>query len=186
MFNRHNKHYYSQTNLQLTLPVRNQVRFGFNVWCGIINNRLIGPIIFNGSLTGQRYLSFLQQEIEDLIEELPLETTRQMWLQQDGCPSHNTRAVMDYLNEQFNERVIATNGTVRWPARSPDLAPCDTFLWGTVKNKVYGPTYNNVEELQEAVLEAFHSINGNTIRKVINSVQKRCQLCIENNGGLFE
>ena len=26
-----------------------------------------------------------------------------------------------------------------WPARSPDLTPCDYFLWGYVKDKVFVP-----------------------------------------------
>lgn len=33
-----------------------QVRFGFNVCCGVLANCLVGPIIFDGTLTVQRYI----------------------------------------------------------------------------------------------------------------------------------
>jgi hypothetical protein len=28
---------------------------------------------------------------------------------------------------------------IKWPPRSPDLTPCDLFLWGYVKEKVSVP-----------------------------------------------
>ena len=38
-----------------------------------------------------------------------------------------------------------------WPPRSPDLTPCDSFLWGYVKDNAYKPPLpQNVRELQDA------------------------------------
>ena len=34
-------------------------------------------------------------------------------------------------------------------ARSPDLIPCDFFLWGFLKNKVYSTRPQNPEELEK-------------------------------------
>lgn len=48
------------------------MRFGFNDWLGILDRRIIGPILFEGPLTGGRYLGFLQNEIEDRLTELPV------------------------------------------------------------------------------------------------------------------
>lgn len=188
LFNRHNEHYWAQENPHIVIPRRNQVRFGFSVFCGIMGNRLLGPIIFDGTLTAQRYLEILQTTLEDLLDDLPLAQNMQIWYQQDGAPAHNARDVITYLNGRFNNKVIATNTPVQWPARSADLTPLDFYLWGTLKNKVYGSNfnYNNVEELREAVTEAINGINRNTLRKVTGSVVKRCQLCLANNGQHFE
>ncbi|KAJ8952081.1 hypothetical protein NQ318_010994 [Aromia moschata] len=49
-----------------------QGRQSINVWCGILNNKIIGPIFFNGSLTGVRYLSFLRNSIANLLDDIPL------------------------------------------------------------------------------------------------------------------
>ncbi|KAJ8913293.1 hypothetical protein NQ315_010960 [Exocentrus adspersus] len=53
----------SQENQHLIREGNFQQQFGFNVWLGIIGTRIIGPI-FEGPLTGPRYLGFLQNEIE--------------------------------------------------------------------------------------------------------------------------
>jgi hypothetical protein len=59
--------------------------------------------------------------------------------QQDGAPPHWHRDVRRFLNESLLRRI----GLVRkedlalqfWPLRSPDLTPCDFFLWGFVKKQ---------------------------------------------------
>lgn len=43
-----------------------------NVWCGLKNNRILGPFFFDRSLTGNLYLNMLQNDIENLIDDLPL------------------------------------------------------------------------------------------------------------------
>ena len=35
----------------------------------------------------------------------------------------------------FPGRLISLRGDVEWPARSPDLSPCDVFLWGYLKER---------------------------------------------------
>ena len=37
------------------------------------------------------------------------------------------------LREMFHGRLISLRGDVEWPARSPDLSPCDVFLLGITK-----------------------------------------------------
>lgn len=188
LFNRHNEHHWAQENPHVVIPRRNQVRFGFNVFCGILGNRLVGPVIFDGNLTAQKYLEILQTSLEDLLDDLPLAQNVQIWYQQDGAPAHNARNVINYLNDRFNNRVIATNALNQWPPRSADLTPLDFYLWGTLKNKVYASNfhYNNAVELREAVVQAFNGVNRNTLRKVTGSVEKRCRLCLANNGQQFE
>ena len=48
MYNRHNVHYWSQVNPRKYQTIKYQGRTSVNVWCGIVNNRIIGPIFFNG------------------------------------------------------------------------------------------------------------------------------------------
>lgn len=117
MFNRNNKRYWSEENLHLMEQGNFQERFGFNCWLGIIGDRLIGPIIFDGHLTGERYLNFLEQEIEDFLDQIPLAERRLYLFQQDGAPPHNARIVTEHLNQSFGDNWIGTNGPVRWPPR---------------------------------------------------------------------
>ncbi len=45
--------------------------------------------------------------------------------------------VRAWLDEKFPGRWIGRRGPIEWPTRSPDLSPCDFFLWGYLKNIVY-------------------------------------------------
>ncbi|KAJ8942261.1 hypothetical protein NQ318_008005 [Aromia moschata] len=55
-------------------------RQSINVLCGILNNKIIGPIFFNGSLTGVRYLSFLRNSIANLLDDIPLHEACGLWM----------------------------------------------------------------------------------------------------------
>ena len=61
---------------------------------------------------------------------------RDLWWAQDGAPVHGLIEVRGRLNGVFgNDRVIGLGHNVEWPPRSPDLTPCDFFLWGYLKGK---------------------------------------------------
>ncbi|KAL3271767.1 hypothetical protein HHI36_022237 [Cryptolaemus montrouzieri] len=104
MFNRNNTRYWAHENEHLVRGGNFQERFGFNVWMAMVAQHLISPIIFDGSLTGERYSGFLQNEISDLIDGLPLAVANNLIFQQDGAPAHNCREVVQYLNNNLNER----------------------------------------------------------------------------------
>ena len=60
-------------------------------------------------------------------------------LQLDGAPPPNFhRNVRVFLNRVLQQRWIGRaakgdNHLLPWPPRSPDLTPCDFFLWGFVR-----------------------------------------------------
>lgn len=186
IFNRHNEHHWSIENPRQTRQVRPQIRFSLNVWCGVLGNRILGPYIYEGTLNSERYLVFLNTEFNEYLEELPLQILRDVWFQQDGAPPHNSRIVRNHLHRQFPEKWIGNNGFVEWPARSPDLSVLDFFLWGTLKNYVYKRPANNIDALRNHVLEAFQNLRQRDIQRAVNSIQKRINLCIQENGGVFE
>ncbi|GBN23572.1 hypothetical protein AVEN_144157-1 [Araneus ventricosus] len=54
-----------------------------------------------------------------------------------------------------------------WPPRSPDLTPCDFFLWGYVKDKIYVP------QCQQRITAAVTGINGNMLLNVWTELDYR-------------
>jgi hypothetical protein len=89
----------------------------------VIGDHVVGLNFFDGHLNGEIYLQFLQNELDNLIEHLPLNLLRDMTLMQDGCPAHFARPVHAYLNRTFRERWIGKEGPIPWSPRSPDLTP---------------------------------------------------------------
>lgn len=186
MFNRKNTIFWSDENPHLVRGIRQQVRWGFNVWISVIDTHVIGPFFFNENLNSERYLELLLTHIAEGIEELPLATCQNMYFQQDGAPPHNALLVTNYLNNEYHNNWIGNRGPIGWPARSPDLTPLDFFVWGHLKNKVYSRSYESVEELRQAVEEAVNGMTPDMVRQSCEAVLTRCRLCVRMNGGLFE
>lgn len=186
MFNRNNLRYWSQENLHEFKEGNHQEVFGVNVWAGIVGTRIIGPILFQGTLNGIRYLNFLENEIEGFLGELPMNLRRSIYYQQDGAPTHNLRDVSNYLENRFQNKVISTYGHTRWPARSPDLTPMDFFLWGYVKERVYSSSSRNLQELEIKIRQAFATITAQMLERVVRETISRAQKCTEVEGMHFE
>ena len=187
IFNRHNEHYWSDVNPHHAVNVRNQGRFGFNVWCALLGSRILNYCIFEGNLNSQRYHQIINNHIvEEYLDTLPLYARRKLYFQMDGAPSHNARQTSELLNAYFGNNWIGNNGPVRWPPRSPDLTPLDFFLWGHLKDKLYKNTNNSINELCQNFIDCINSISNIHIHNATSSVLKRCNLCLTNNGRQFE
>ncbi|ERL91030.1 hypothetical protein D910_08372 [Dendroctonus ponderosae] len=78
------KQIYTENNRQ----VNSQNRWKVNVWCGIVESKIIGPFVFNESLNENNYLHFLTNKLNALLENVSLETRITMWFQQDEGPDH--------------------------------------------------------------------------------------------------
>ena len=54
---------------------------------------------------------------------------------QNGAPVHFANDIHKWLHDHLLDRWIGRRGAHEWPARSPDLTPCDLFLWGRLRSK---------------------------------------------------
>lgn len=186
--NRHNSNYWSPMNPHWVMETRFQNIWGINVWCGLFNHSVIGPYFFDGTLTGVRYLDFLENILPDLLEDIPLNERQEMWLQQDGAPPHNARIVSDHLQNRFENRWIANRSPeIMWAARSPDLSPLDFFFWGAIKDIVYQSEPQNLDELKQNITRACRQITPAMIQATCTrNVLTRFEMCIAAGGLQFE
>ena len=123
-----------------------------------------------------------------LLEDLPLDVRRRMCFQHDEAPAHITRDVRQYLNEKFGNRWIGRYGPVTWPPRSPDFTPLDFYLWGHMKTLVYETPVQSEMDLVARVAVAAGDIaqDRRMLSLLQESLQQRCQLCIDVGGSHFE
>lgn len=188
VFNSRNSHVWAEENPHAIRSAKFQHKFSVNVWAGIIDGHLIGPYLLPNRLTGPIYLTFLQQVLPELLEEVPLGIRQEMWLQHDGAPAHFSLDVRNYLNQVYGERWIGRGGPVAWPPRSPDLTPLDFFLWGQMKNLVYDTTVESEEDLVARILAASQEIQttlGN-FNRLYTNLLRRCNACVDAGGRHFQ
>lgn len=188
IFNIHNLHYWAVENPHIIRDDHFQHQFGVNLWAGIVEGRLIGPVELPSRVSGDTYLTFLQNELDGILEDVNIQTLRDMWLQHDGAPPHFARQVRSHLNERFPNRWIGRGGAIAWPARSPDLNPIDFFLWGYFKEIVYHTENNTEAEVREKIRAAIQQIKNNrrAFRMLKRNFIRRCRLCIRTQGRHFE
>ena len=58
---------------------------------------------------------------------------RRIWWLQNGARAHRPLIIRERLHELFGDHIVALNHDIEWPARSPDLTPCDFFSMGIPK-----------------------------------------------------
>lgn len=188
LMNRRNSHFWNFENPYETTQSNHQSRFSVNVWCGIIDNILIGPFVFENHLTADRYLDFLENHLVDLLENVPLTIRQGMWYQHDGAPAHFPLRVRQFLDQRFEGRVIGRGAQHSWPPRSPDLTCLDYYLWGHMKDMVYQTPSETVEDLRRRIFEVADLIRNNNdmLHRATRALLRRARLCLARNGGHFE
>ena len=84
-------------------------------------------------------------------KRLALFKSGQWYFHQDNAPIHNSIFVTDYLTKMGIK-------TVPQPPYSPDLAPCDFWLFPKLKEKLRGCRYENIDEMKEVVTKVIDTI----------------------------
>lgn len=188
VFNQHNLHQWREENPHAVREHGFQHRYSVNVWAGILGDRIIGPHIFPGTLTGNMYSAFLEFILPQLLENVPLNIRRRMWFQHDGAPAHFSIAARQVLQNNYRNRWIGRGGPLPWPPRSPDLTPLDFFFWGHMKSIVYETPVESGEDLIARIAIAAGDISDDPrmVARVHSSLLNRCRLCIRVNGRHFE
>ena len=65
---------------------------------------------------------------------------------------------------------------------SPECNPCDFFLWGYMKEKVYQPLPGNMDALKRKVMVKFDKIPEMMVQKSIMIMKKRGDLMFDGWG----
>ena len=74
-----------------------------------------------------------------------------------------------------------------WPSCSPDLNPVE-YLWGILVRRIYANNrqYQTVQELKNALQQAWNNIDNQTIQNLVQSMPNRIFQVIERRGGVID
>ncbi|GBM69984.1 hypothetical protein AVEN_207366-1 [Araneus ventricosus] len=111
---------------------------------------------------------------------------------QDGARPHRTTAVFDFQRVHFNDRVNAldydkhTESGMEWSPYSPDLTPCNGFLWGHLKDLVYRQIPQRIAKLKQHINTVYEAIPSDMFGQVCGKFCLRLRHIVAENGGYFE
>ena len=146
---------------------------------------LSGHIFFDeATVNGKNYLKLLKEYFYPILVKKRI--VRSIIFQQDGAPAHYDKEVRAWLNEEFPGKWIGRRGSIEWAPRSPDLTPCDFFLWGYLKQKVYSKPLKDLNELKERIANYAQLIEPETLKSVFLNIEKRLLLVKETGGQHIE
>jgi hypothetical protein len=116
---------------------------------GTVHQKFVRP----GQTVNQHYyLEVFKRLREQVRRKHPEQWQNQDWLlHQANAPAHTALSV---------QRILASKNmaVVLYPPYSPDLAPCDFFLFPRMKSKLKGRRFQDVTEIQEQSLTVLHAI----------------------------
>lgn len=160
-----------------------------NVFCAISVTKVYGPFFFmEKTVTGITYLDMLQNWLFPQIED----DSDDFIFVQDGAPPHFSQHVRRYLNNTIPGRWIGRGGAEDqlyrlWPPRSPDITPCDFYLWGYVKERVFIPPMpDTLEDLRHRIIDAVNSITRDQLIRVWQELGYRFDICRVTHGAHIE
>ena len=94
----------------------------------------------------------------------------------DPHAGRRAAALRERLSEQMPQRLIGrVLPNLPWPRRSPDLTPCDFFMLGFLKSKVYVTRPANIPELKDRIRAAFAEINVEMRKKAALAYRERLE-----------
>ena len=126
------------------------------------------------------------------MDELIANENEDFIYQQNGAPPHWKLTVRAYLNNNLPRRWIGStsgegNVMLKWPPRSPELTPCDFFLWEYVKTLANVPPLSaNVNELKQRTTIALETVTQDMLHRVLEGLDYPLDVCRVTGGEHIE
>ena len=91
-----------------------------------------------------------------------------------NAPPHKTKKVNGFL---VKKQICV----IDYPPYSPDLSPCDYFLFPKLKTAMKGAFYDDVPTIQSALTQVLKNIPKTEFKKSMDKLVDRSKRCIESN-----
>jgi histone-lysine N-methyltransferase SETMAR len=134
----------------------------------------------SGQTVNQYYYIEVLKKLRERVRKKRPDLWRDGWiLHQDNAPAHNALSVKQFLAEK-NITVL------EHPAYSPDLAPCDFYLFPKIKSVLKGTHFLSIDEVKSKTAQVFRGLTVNDLQNCFERWQHRLQLCVNSEGNYFE
>ena len=153
------------------------------------------PVKKGKSITGKYYKDVVLKKLKKYYQKRrPATGFKHVRLLHDNAPAHTSAIVTAFLKK---EKVTVLPHPAPPPAPppppppppppySPDLAPCDFFLFPKLKAFVAGRKYQSRQTLRSAIHQYLITVPKSAYRDAFKKWIHRLKLCISSHGEYFE
>ena len=161
--------------------------------CGKTSNRMLYAIFFDSkgpvfqipvpkgsSVSGKFYRESVLTQLVDFYQKpKPCTGVCGLKLLHDKAPAHKSATVQEYLKE-------SGLNVLDYPPNSPDLSPCDFWLFPTVKEMLALHRFESHCGIGSAVYQCLQHIPKEDYRAAFWKWVDWCKMYVEADGAYFE
>ena len=138
------------------------------------------PVKKGKGITGKYYKDVVLKKLKKYYQKRrPATGFKHVRLLHDNAPAHTSAIVTAFLKK---EKVTV----LPHPPYSPDLAPCDFFLFPKLKAFLSGRKYQSRQALGSAIHQYLITVSKSAYRDAFKKWIHRLKLCISSHGENFE
>ena len=130
-------------------------------------------------VNSQRYIEALANLRNSIRRRRRGKLSSGILLHHDNAPAHRSAATRQVISQHGFE-------VLPHPPFSPDLAPCDLYLFPQIKKMIKGHRFEGIDELKQAFEAALFSKSPEFFREAFFKWRYRAEKCVEHNGDYIE
>jgi len=127
-----------------------------------------------GQAVNQTFYLQVLERLRNRVLRVRREIANTWLLHHDNAPSHTSFAVREFLAQHIT--------TLSHPPYSPDLAPCDFFLFPKLKTHLKGHHFGTAENVEAAETRTLNIASED----FLNCCEECWNRCIRSQGAYFE
>jgi hypothetical protein len=142
---------------------------------GIVHKEFVPP----GQTVNQQFYREVLERLRKRVLRVRPSIAESWMLQHDNAPCHTALSVTQFLTQKGIS-------VVPQPPYSPDLSPCDFFLFPKLKSHLKGHHFGTVDVIQKAVTDQLKAIPLNDFQHCYEQWEQRLRRCVASQGNYFE
>nr|CAH7723476.1 unnamed protein product [Callosobruchus chinensis] len=142
------------------------------------NIKKVNEIVRKDRRLSLRMISDLSNIDRETVRKI-LHEDLKMTKHQDNAPAHNALSVKQFLAKK-------SIPVLEHPPYSPDLAPCDFYLFPKIKSSLKGTRFESVEDVKEKTADLLKRLTLHDMQHCFEQWKTRMQRCIDREGEYVE
>ena len=119
------------------------------------------------------------ERLRKRVQRVQLDVADNWVLHHDNVPAQTALSIREFLAKK-NISILPH------PPYSPDLAPCDFYLFPKLKLKLKGHHLGMIETIQKTVTDDLNTLTENDFQCCYDQWKKRWNRCVSSQGSYFE
>ena len=142
---------------------------------GIVHKEFVPP----GKAVNHAFYKDILERLRKRVQRVQMDIADDWVLQHDNAPAHVALSIREFLAKK-NIPLLPH------PPYSPDLAPCDFYLFPKMKSKLKGHHFGTMENIQKIVTDELKTLTENDFQYCYGQWKKRWKHCVTSKGSYFE